>query len=232
MKQLTIFAFSLLAFFACDLKTVTDAISSSDQLSEGEVARGLKEALTKGISKGAAELATENGYLESPYKILLPEEAQNIVQKLKVIPGFSDFEQEMITRINRAAEDAATEAKPIFVSAIQKMTIQDAWNILRGEENAATSYLERTTYDDLYAAFQPKIETSLNKVNAVDYWETAINKYNSLPFVKKMNPRLDDYVANKALEGLFAKVAEEEANIRKNPVARTTELLKKVFGRK
>jgi len=232
MKQLTIFAFSLLAFFACDLKTVTDAIGSSDQLSEGEVARGLKEALTKGISKGAAELATENGYLESPYKILLPEEAQNIVKKLKVIPGFSDFEQEMITRINRAAEDAATEAKPIFVSAIQKMTIQDAWNILRGEENAATSYLQRTTYDDLYAAFQPKIETSLNKVNAVDYWESAINKYNSLPFVKKMNPRLDDYVTNEALNGLFAKIAEEEANIRKNPVARTTELLKKVFGRK
>lgn len=232
MKQLTIIAFSLFAFFACDLKTVTDAIGSSDQLSEGEVARGLKEALTKGISKGAAELATENGYLESPYKILLPEEAQSIVKKLKVIPGFSDFEQEMITRINRAAEDAATEAKPIFVNAIRQMTIQDAWNILRGEENAATMYLQNTTYDDLYGAFQPKIENSLNKVNAVEYWESAISKYNSLPFVKKMNPRLDDYVTNEALDGLFSKVAEEEANIRKNPVARTTELLKKVFGRK
>jgi len=232
MKYLTLITFSLLALLACDLKTVTDAIGSSDQLSEGEVARGLKEALTKGISKGAAELASENGYLESPYKILLPEEAQKLVTKLKVIPGFSDFEQEMITRLNRAAEDAATEAKPIFVNAIRQMTIQDAWNILRGDQNAATSYLQRTTYDDLYSAFQPKIENSLNKVNAVDYWESAINKYNSLPFVKKMNPRLDDYVTDEALDGLFAKIAEEEANIRKNPVARTTELLKKVFGRK
>ena len=231
MKKVVLFAFILLVNFGCDPKTISDALGGGgNSLTEQEVARGLKEALTQGIVKGAADLARENGYLDSPYKILLPDEAAKIVDKLKVVPGFRNVENELILRMNRAAELAATSARPIFTNAIRKMTIKDAWNILRGDDDAATTYLERTTYSPLYNSFQPEILQALNEVNAVDYWEKAVNKYNSLPFVSEMNPRLDDYVTEKALVGLFSKIEIEEAKIRKEPVARTSDLLKRVFS--
>ncbi len=231
MKTIIAFFLMSLVWVSCDPKTISDALGSSGSLTEKEVANGLKEALTQGISKGAADLARENGYLNSQYKIPLPEEAQPIVDKLKIIPGFKNFENEMVLRMNRAAEKAATAAKPIFVSAIREMTIRDAWNILRGENDAATRYLESTTYTPLYNSFQPEIMDALNEVNAVDYWEKAITKYNSLPFVNEMNPRLDDYVTDKALVGLFSKIEVEEGKIRKEPAARTTDLLKRVFSK-
>jgi hypothetical protein len=231
MHRFFFIGFLMLALISCDLKTVTDALGESGEVTEGEVAKGLKEALKKGIIQGAAELARENGYYDSPYKILLPEEAQKVAEKLRVVPGFSDFEDEMVLRLNRAAEDAANEARPIFVNAITSMTIGDAWNILKGQDNAATMYLKDKTYVQLYDAFQPKVMNSLNKVNAVDYWEKAITKYNSLPLVKDINPRLDDYVTNEALDGLFSKIEGVEQDIRENPVARTTELLKRVFAK-
>ena len=231
MQKLFLIGFVILGLISCDLKTVTDAMGQSGSLTEGEVARGLKAALEKGIVQAASELSKENGYYKSPYKILLPDEAQKIAEKLKVIPGFSDFEEQMILKVNRAAEDAATKARPIFVDAITGMTIGDAWNILKGDKNAATVYLKDKTYVQLYDAFQPEILLSLNKFGAVDYWEDAVNKYNSLPFVKDLNPRLDDYVTNEALTGLFAEIEKVEADIRENPVARTTDLLKRVFAK-
>ncbi len=232
MKHVLIFAAILMINLSCDPKTITDAISGSGTaVTEQEVARGLKEALTQGVVKGASELAKENGYLDSPYKILLPEEARKIADKLKVVPGFNNVENEITLRMNRAAERAASSARPIFTNAIQSMTIKDAWNILRGEDDAATRYLKSTTYSPLYNSFQPEILEALNEVNAVDYWERAVNKYNSLPFVTEMNPRLDDYVTEKALVGLFSKIEIEEGKIRENPVARTSDLLKRVFAK-
>ncbi len=232
MKQIALFTFILIFSMGCDPKTITDAIGGGGrQLTEQDVAKGLKEALTNGVVKGASDLAKENGYLDSPYKILLPEEARKIVDKLKVVPGFKNIENELVLRMNRAAEKAATSARPIFTNAIRKMTIKDAWNILKGEDDAATRYLENTTYNPLYNSFQPEILSALNEVNAVDYWEKAVDKYNSLPFVENMNPRLDDHVTQKALVGLFSKIEIEEGKIRKEPVARTSDLLKRVFAK-
>ena len=132
--------------------------------------------------------------------------------------------------LNRGAEDAAREAKPIFISAIRQMTIQDAWGILKGEDNAATEYLKKTTSAQLYEKFRPVIANSLSKVNATKYYGDLVTAYNKIPLVEKVNPDLEDYATTKAMEGLFLLIAQEEKNIRQDPVARTTDLLKKVFG--
>lgn len=216
---------------ACTPKDLEDIINGQSGLTTSEVAMGLKEALTQGISKGSETLAMKDGYFKSIYKIALPEEVLKVTDKVKNVPGFNQIEPELTERVNRAAELAATEAKAIFVSAIRQMTIQDAWNILKGEKNAATNFLERTTRQQLYNNFQPIVLQSLNEVKAVDLWEDAINTYNKIPLVnKKVNPRLDDYVTEKALDGLFSMVEKEELAIRKDPAKRVTQLLKKVFA--
>lgn len=202
-----------------------------EELSTEEVANGLKEALNQGTGKGVDFLSAKDGYYKSIYKVLLPDDAQKVCNKLSVIPGFNNIENEVVEKLNRAAEDAATKAKPIFLSAIKQMTIQDAWNILKGEKNAATQYLNRTTNQALYNEFKPVITNSMEKVGAIQLWTSAINKYNQIPLVKKMNPDMSDYVTQKALDGLFKKIAEEELNIRTNLTARTSDLLKKVFSK-
>ncbi len=172
----------------------------------------------------------KDGFYKTAYKILLPPEAQNVANKLKVIPGFSNVE-EVILEINRGAEDAASKAKPIFVSAIRQMTFSDATNILMGPDNAATSFLERTTSDNVYKEFNPVIVASLDKFDARKYWGDAVNAYNKIPLVKKANPDLDDYVTRQAMKGLFSMVESKEKDIRHNPISRTTALLKKVFAK-
>lgn len=221
----------LCTFIACTPKDFEDLLSGgAAALSTEEVGNGLKEALTRGISTGSALLAKEDGYYKSLYKILLPAEAQKVTNTLSKVPGFNNVEEVIVKKLNRAAESAATEAKPIFVSAIRQMTINDAWNILKGEDNAATTYLRRVTESQLYSKFQPVIYNSLQEVNAVQYWGDAVNTYNKIPFVDKANPKLDDYVTNEALDGLFGMVAQEEKAIRENPAKRVTDLLKKVFA--
>lgn len=200
-------------------------------LSTEEVASGLKEALSKGTSNGSDLLSQKDGYFKSLYKIYLPEDAKNVCNKLRVIPGFSSIEDDVIEKLNRAAEDAAIKAKPIFLNAIRQMTISDAWNILKGADNSATTFLHRTTNQALYNEFRPIITTSMEKVGAIQLWSSAVNKYNQIPFVKKANPDMSDYVTNKALEGLFKKIEEEEKDIRNNLAARTTDLLRRVFSR-
>lgn len=200
-------------------------------LSEEEVGSALKEALQKGAGDAAASLSAQDGYYKSVYKILLPEEARQIVSKLKMVPGFENTEEQLIEKMNRAAEDAASKAGPIFLDAIRKMTVQDAMNLLMGEKDAATRYLERTTYDPLYQAFRPVIIEALDKVNAREYWRGAVTAYNKIPLVRKTNPELDDHVTRTALTGLFALIEQKEADIRANPAARSSELLKKVFAR-
>lgn len=208
-----------------------DVLSGGGELSSLEIGNGLKEALNLGISKGADRLSATDGYLKSAYKILLPEEVQKVTKRLSGVPGFNQAEAKMLELLNRAAEDAATSAKPIFVNAIKEMTFQDATAILMGNQDAATQYLHRKTYNALAGAFKPKIKTSLDRVKATEYWTKAANTYNRIPLVEKVNPNIDDYVTKKALVGLFGMVTKEEVKIRNNVSARTSDLLKKVFAK-
>ncbi|MEX2232656.1 MAG: DUF4197 domain-containing protein [Cyclobacteriaceae bacterium] len=202
----------------------------STPLTTAEVAQGLKEALIKGISTGADLASQIDGYFKNPeIKIPFPPEVKKVEDKLRQV-GLGNEVDKFVMTLNRGAEDAAKEAKPIFIEAIRSMTIQDAWAILKGEPDAATQYLQRTTSGLLKEKFKPVIQNSLNKVNATRYYGEIVTRYNQIPFVQKVNPDLDDYATDKAIEGLFLMIAKEEKNIRQNPVARTTEILKKVFG--
>lgn len=231
MKVFYLFILSFI-LFSCDPAVMQKVLESAGQtqVSDLEISNGLKEALNKGIDSGVNYLSAENGFYSSPYKILLPEEARKVTDKLKVIPGWDKVENEITLKLNRAAEDAVKTAKPIFINAIKQMTFNDVKNILFGDKNAATQFLHRTTYNSLYNEFNPVIVTSLNKFNALDYWSNAVTSYNKIPFVTKMNPKLDDYVTKKALDGVFDMVEKKELDIRSNLAARTTDLLKRVFG--
>lgn len=213
-------------------ETVEEVIDEnvSSELTEEEVAKALKEALTIGIKKGVTSLSKPNGYFLDPeIKIPLPNEAKQVEDKLRML-GQDKMVDDAIESLNRAAEDAASGAKDLFVKAIQEMTLSDVMNILNGSEDAATNFLENHTRSQLVEKFKPIIKVSLDKVDATKYWNTVFSSYNKLPFVSKVNPDLDDYVTNKAIDGLFVQIAKEEKEIRENPVARVTDLLKKVFG--
>ncbi|WP_026464125.1 DUF4197 domain-containing protein [Adhaeribacter aquaticus] len=212
-------------------KSVTDAVNNNRPLTNTEVANGLKEALTVGISKGATVAAQPDGYYKnSLIRIPFPQDIRRVESTMRSI-GMGNLVDNFVLSLNRAAEDAATSAKPIFISAIRQLTIKDVWGILTGDRDAATQYLKRTTSDQLLLAFTPKIQASLDKVNATKYYSELINNYNRVPMVQKVNPDLTNYASQKAIDGLFVLVAQEEANIRENPIARTTQLLKRVFGR-
>lgn len=229
VKRTIILAMVIFAFTGCsELQSVLSTVAEP---SNEEVAGGLKEALNMGVTKGTDALSAKDGYFKSAYKILLPAEARKVTDKLKVIPGFSDLENVIIEKINRGAEDAATKAKPIFISAIRNMSISDVMNVLLGPDDAATQYLKKATYNQLYQEFHPVIVNSLNKFNAINLWSDAVNTYNKLPLVSRINPELDKYVTDQALDGLFKMVAQEEKDIRRNPVKRVTELLRKVFAK-
>jgi hypothetical protein len=219
----------------CDAQLVKDLKkmvkpSSSGNLTEEEAASGIREALIKGTTTGVETVSKLDGYFKNPeIKIPFPPEASEIEQKLRAV-GLGNKVDEVVLSINRAAEDAAVEAKLIFISAIKSLTLRDVFNILKGEKDAATQYLKKNTSQQLAVKFRPKIETSLEKVDATKYWNDVMTSYNKIPFVKKMNPDLAEYVTEKAIEGLFIMIAREEERIRKDPAARTTELLRKVFG--
>lgn len=227
------FLVAALAFFAFSCDTLSKLVTSVyAEPTEAEIGSGLKEALEIGIGKGSDALSQIDGYFKSPYKILLPEEARKITNKLKNVPGFSDLENVILEKINRGAEDAAKQAKPIFVDAIRAMTFSDALSILTGgSQDAATQFLQRGTNEQLYTAFNPTINASLDKFDARKIWSDAVKVYNKIPLVDKANPDLGDYVTREALKGLFAMVAKEEQNIRTNVSARTSELLRKVFAK-
>lgn len=209
---------------------VNKTLGSGTPLTTEEVANGLKEALIKGISNGSDIVSQLDGYFKNPsIKIPFPPEVKKVEDRLRQV-GLGNEVDKFVMTLNRGAEDAAKEAKPIFITAIRQMTIQDAWGILKGEPDAATQYLKRTTSSLLKDKFKPVIKNSLQKVNATRYYSDIVTRYNQIPLVQKVNPELDDYATDKAIEGLFFMIAKEEKNIRDNPVARTTELLKKVFG--
>ncbi|MBT1703917.1 DUF4197 domain-containing protein [Chryseosolibacter indicus] len=221
--------FSLSATAQLNLNKIKNAVKG-EKLSSEEVGNGLKEALTQGVSKGADLVSKTDGYLKNPsIKIPFPAEAKRVESRLREM-GMGGEVDKFIVSLNRAAEDAAKEAKPIFIAAIKQMTIEDAWNILKGEDNAATVYLTRTTSPELKEKFLPVVKASLAKVSATKYYADLVNTYNKIPLVEKANPNLDEYATNKAIEGLFFMIAQEEKNIRENPGARTSALMKKVFS--
>jgi hypothetical protein len=246
MKARTIlFILLMLVFTGCaELLNVLQSVSGPLPLTETEVVNGLKEALTTGAKNAAGKLAMENGYYgDAAMKILLPDEAKIIVDNISKIPGGDQLLEDVILRINRAAEDAAKEVAPIFVNSVTQMTIQDAFGILNGADNAATVYLKNTTYNDLYNLYKPKIQVSTEKkivgsISTKSSWETLTSKWNSvansvagkLANLKPVNTNLDDYLTTKALAGMFSKVEAEELKIRKEVSARVTPLLQRVFG--
>lgn len=199
-------------------------------LTANDAAKAIKEALIKGSEETVKIVSKENGFFKNPeIKIPFPEEADKVEASLKKVGLGKQFD-EAVESMNRAAENASAEAKEILIDAISKMTVQDALDIVKGEDNAATIYLQENTTATLIKNFRPIIKKSLKKVNATKHWEIVTKSYNKIPFVGKIETDLPQYVTAKALEGLFTMIAKEELKIRENPAARTTELLKKVFG--
>lgn len=205
---------------------------SAAALTNDDIVSGLKEALSVGITKGSAKASAIDGYLKNPQiRIPVPPEARVLETRLRQIGMGSQVDQ-FITSMNRAAEDAAKQAKPIFVKAIFSMSFQDALSILRGDSTAATTYLKKTTSPELLKAFMPVIDSTLAKNKTTQYYATLANTYNQLPFVTKVNADVKQYATQKAVDGLFLLVAQEEQKIRKDPLARVSDLLKKVFSTK
>lgn len=244
-RQLLILSLASILLGGCaELNSLIQSVPSNAPLSEAEVIDGLKEALITGSNNASSILSAVDGYYgDDLVKILLPEEASVIIDNLAKIPGGDKLVEDLILSINRAAEDAAKEVAPIFINSIKQMTINDAFGILRGADNAATQYLISTTRTDLYNLYKPKIRKStekdiLGELSAKDSWDALTGKWNlfansiagRLADVSPVNTDLDDFLTNKALDGVFLKVEEEEKDIRQNVSARITPILQKVFG--
>lgn len=212
------------------IKQAVNSVNSGDP-SQLEIGSALKEALELGISAGSDRLSVQDGFLgNAAVKLLFPPEAQKVEKTLRGL-GLNKQCDDFILSLNRAAELAAKEAKPIFISALKQMSLRDAASILLAKEpNAATAYFQRTTSDALRAKFQPVIESTLAKADATRYWTGLSTRYNKIPFVTKVNTDLTSYATQKAMDGLFYEIAQEELKIRQNSASRSTTLLQKVFG--
>nr|WP_233164579.1 DUF4197 domain-containing protein [Pedobacter sp. ASV28] len=232
-------AAATLCLSSCDAQSQSKIGNILNQVATGanagtpsslEIGNALKQALEIGTSAGADRLSAKDGFFGNmAIKIVFPTEAQKVESTLRGL-GLNALADNVILSLNRAAEDAAKEAKPIFIAAIKQMTIADATNILLGNKDAATQYFKRVTTAQLMEKFSPVISNSLSKVGATKYWTDAASAYNKVPFVKPVTTNLTEYVAQKAIDGMFVQVAQEELKIRDNIGARSTGLLQKVFG--
>lgn len=212
-----------------ETKTATST-SATSSLSNDEIIKGLKEALSVGIKNAGASASALDGFNKSDFiRIPFPAEAQKMENSLRKV-GFGSKVDEFEVALNRAAEEAAKEAAPLFLQAITSMSVNDGLSILKGEDDEATNYLKKVTSDSLYAVFKPIIQAALIKVNITKYWSPLADKYNKIPLTTKVNPDLEDYTTKKAMEGLFTLLAQEEKKIRDQPAARVTDILKKVFN--
>lgn len=248
MKKIVLFFIMIMVLSSCENTDDIIDLIPYPTLTEAEVAEGLKSALTVGTDTAVSIVSKVNGYfLDEMIKIYLPPEANIIIENanssLLATLGVPELIDDIILKMNRAAEDAAIEATPIFVSAITSLTIQDAFGILNGSDTAATNYLREKTYAELKNTFQPKIASSLDKplvggISASETWTTLTELYNEvansiagqLAGLTPVNTELDEHVTTKALDGLFIKVSDEEKAIRTDPMARVNDILKKVFG--
>ena len=234
-SPLLVLAFTLLTTLSCQTagkwaKDMQKSMNASSDPTESETASGLKEALEKAVKISSGRLSATDGFFkDAAVKVLFPPEAAKVDSTLRKI-GLGSVSDQAILSFNRAAESASKGASDIFISSIRQMTISDAMNILFGPKNAATEYLRKTTTDKLYQAFYPTVSQSLNKVGATRHWSTVMKNYNQVPFVSPVQTDLTQFVTNKAMDGIFLNMEKEELKIRENPIARTTTLLKKVFG--
>lgn len=230
MKKISL-VFTLLMIVSCtELQQVVNQLPTTTTLGNEEIANGLKAALDKGITEQVSKLTKTDGFYKNELvKVLLPDELAKVDKTLRDI-GLGNLADEGLKVLNRAAEDAVSEATPIFVNAVKEMSFNDAKSILLGDDKAATTYLMDKTQTELYSKFNPVIKSSFEKVGADKIWSNLINKYNSIPLTNDVNPDLTDYVTNEALEGVFTMIAVEEQEIRTKASSRTTDLLKKVFA--
>lgn len=231
MKQLVLLLTIAFTFCGCDVLQQLPQAAGVGGVTESEAATGIKEALSQGLAKAVLQLNKEDGfYKDAVYKVLLPPDAKKIENALRTV-GLGSMVDKAILQINRGAEDAAGYAKPIFVDAIKNMTLTDAIGLVKNGDTSATHFFREKTTAQLMAAFMPVIKSSLDKVEATKYYGDIVNKYNSFPTTfTKINPDLAGYVTQKATNALFDQVALEEKNIRTNFAARTTDILKRVFG--
>ncbi len=213
------------------LSQLPTTTTTGNGVTEAEAGQGIKEALGQGLTNAVLNLNKTDGFFGSSfYKILLPPEVQKVENTMRSI-GLGKVADKAILQINRGAEDAVGYAKPIFIDAIKQMTFTDAINIIRGSKDAATNYFKEKTSAALTQAFTPVVKTSLDKVEATKYYGDLVNSYNKFPTTRnKINPDLTSYVVGKTVDALFDQIAKEELAIRENPIKRTTEILKKVFG--
>ena len=218
---------------ANEILTTDGTGTSEPSLTEAEVSSGLKEALSVGITNAVDLTSVTDGFLgNAEIRLPFPEDAIKVKEKA-LEWGLDGQVEKFETTLNRAAESAAKEALPIFKNAITSMSIQDAFGILNGGDGAATNYLQGKTTNDLVTAFRPKVDAAIAEVKLTDLWEPIINKYNTFQQIRgkeQLNPDLGDYVTRKAITGLFIMVEKEENKIRKDPIARVSEILQKVFG--
>ncbi len=197
---------------------------------QNEIVRGLKEALQQGTNKGSDKLSVADGFFkDAAVKILMPPEAKNVEEKLRAV-GLGSLVDDAILSFNRGAEKASLQAKPIFVNAITQMSFADAMGILKGGGTSATEYLKKACTAQLTSAFKPVVQQSLNQVNATKYWSDAMSAYNKIPFVQPVTTDLTSFVTQRAIDGIFLKIADEERNIRANPLQQASALLQKVFS--
>jgi len=220
-----------LVFNSCDiLKEIDIPVDGPVTLTETDIVAGLKEALNVGTNNAVGFLGKTDGFLKNPlFKIPFPEDVKNVETKLRDL-GMDQLVDNFITSMNRGAEQAVSKAAPIFLDAITSMTFEDAKNILKGEDNAATEYFRGKTSGALFNLFKPIIQTALDNVNATKYWTDITTVYNRIPLVTPVETDLAKYVTDKAMGALFTKIADEEKKIRTDPVARVSDILKKVFN--
>ncbi|MGM0376860.1 MAG: DUF4197 domain-containing protein [Bacteroidota bacterium] len=244
MKKISLVLIISILTGCSELFRMAEEIDGQRPLTKTEVIRGLKQALTIGADSAASGLSVKNGYYGDPLvKINLPPEAQVVTDHASKIPGGEKLVEDVLLRINRSAENAASEAAPVFADAVRSMTIRDGFEILRGENDEATQYLKEQTYKELYNLYQPKIKSSIDKkivgdVSTKQSWEKLTTQWNrvansmvgSMANLEAIETELDRYLTEQALAGLFLKLAQEEEKIRQDPGARVTQLLQRVFG--
>ena len=237
MRKIMILTFFALAMVASSVKAgfldqIKQVISptSKESLDENTIIAGLKEALTQGTDNAVSSVAALNGYFgNEAIKILVPEKIRTVADTLKKF-GFQQQVDDFVRSMNRAAENAAPQAKSYFVATIKEMTFEDTQKILKGNDTAATDYFKAKMHDKLYAAFKPSVSSSMNEVGLTRTYKNMMDKFTTIPFAKAESLDLDHYVTEKSLDGLFYMVGQEEKKIRTDPAARATDLLKKVFG--
>ena len=230
LRKIGIVAIITLLVSCAELQQVVNQLPQGTTIGNEEIGNGLRAALDKGIAKQVSKLTETDGFYKNELvKILLPEELRKVDKTLRDI-GLDNLADEGLKVLNRAAEDAVSEATPIFINAVKGISFNDAKAILLGDDNAATSYLTTVTEQELYKKFNPVIKSSFEKVGADKVWNSLINKYNSIPLTKNVNPDLTDYVTLEALEGVYTMIAVEEKQLRTKASTRTTDLLRKVFA--